>query len=167
MSRDTPAVLLARIDALEARLQESEDREAIRELFNRYNFAADTGNAQAFAETYAQDGVFSTGRGEVAGQAAFLQMIEDPDGVHKTQIEAKGSLHTIGSLTIRIDGDRAWAEGASVVWIREDKAFRAYVAAYNHWDLKKTDGRWAVTRREARTVSPGKAKEVLRSYVNA
>jgi hypothetical protein len=87
--------------------------------------------------------------------------------VHKTQIEAKGSLHTIGSLMIRIDGDEAWAEGPSVVWVREEKTFRAYVAAYNHWDLRRIAGRWEVTRREARTVAPGKAKEVWTAYRTA
>jgi uncharacterized protein (TIGR02246 family) len=164
MNETSQAEILARLDALEARLREHEDREAIRELFNRYNFAADTGDAQAFAETWSDDGVLSTGRSLAQGRDKFLESINDPDGVHKVEIEGKGSLHTIGVLTIRIDGDEAWAEGPSVVWIREGKTFRAFVAAYNHWDLRKTGGRWEVARREARTVAPGKAKEVWTAW---
>jgi uncharacterized protein (TIGR02246 family) len=167
MDQTSQSEILARFEALEARLRACEDREAIRELFNRYNFAADTGDAQSFAETWAEDGALSTGRNLVQGRARFFDSISDPDGVHKAEIEGKGSLHTIGSLTIRVDGDQAWAEGPSVVWVREGKTFRAYVAAYNHWDLRKTDGRWEVTRREARTVAPGKAKEVWTSWRTA
>jgi uncharacterized protein (TIGR02246 family) len=167
MDDASQAELLARVEAMERRLQACEDREAIREVLNRYNFGADTGDAQTYAETWAEDGVFNTGRNIVQGRDRFFEMIEDPAGFHKTDIESKGSLHTIGAVTIGLDGDQAWAEGPSIVWVREGKTFRAFVCAYNHWEFRKSDGRWTVTLRDARTVSPDRAKEVWKSYRTA
>ena len=164
MGEPSQTDLVARLEVMEARLEACEDREQIRELFNRYNFGADTGDAKTYAETFAEDGVFDTGRGEVTGRETFFNMIEDPAGGHKTAIESKGSLHTIGSVTIGLDGDRAWAEGPSMVWVREDKSYRVFVAAYNHWDLVKQNGRWFVARRTAKGVAPNKAKAVLTAY---
>jgi hypothetical protein len=153
-----------RMAALERRLQELEDKEAIREVFNTYGFAADTGDARAYAETFTQDGVFDMGRGEYGGREKFQANIEDPAGVHKLDIEGKGSLHTTGAVTIRVDGLKAWAEGPTMVWVRDGKTFRVFTAAYNHWDLEKVDGRWEVARRVARAVGPERAAEVWTHY---
>jgi hypothetical protein len=156
-----------RIAALEARLQELEDKEAIREVFNTYGFAADTGEAKLYAETFTEDGVFDMGRGSFAGRERFHNTILDPNGVHKLEIEGKGSLHTTGAVTIRVKGLKAWAEGPTIVWVRDGKTFRVFTAAYNHWDLEKVHGRWEVARRVARAVGPDRAAEVWTAYRTA
>jgi hypothetical protein len=156
-----------RIAALEKRLQELEDKEAIREVFNRYGFAADTGDAEGYAATFTEDGVFDMGRGSYGGRARFRDNIADPNGVHKLQIEGKGSLHETGQVTIRVDGLKAWAEGPTMVWVRDGKTFRVFTAAYNHWDLEKVNGRWEVARRVARAVGPDRAAEVWTAYRTA
>jgi hypothetical protein len=150
--------------ALQARLQELEDKEAIRELFNRYGFTADTGDAQGWCETWAEDGVFDGGRFTTTGRENFFNSIADPEGVHKKEIEGKGSLHTTGSLTIRVDGATAWAEGPTLVWVRDGQTYRPFSCAYNHWDLRKTNGRWEVVLRSARSVAPGNALKVFKAY---
>lgn len=157
----------ARLTALETRLQMLEDKEAIRELFNRYGFTADTGDAKGWSETWAEDGVFDGGKFVNSGRANFFNGIEDPNGVHKRDIEGKGSLHTTGSVTIRIDGLKAWAEGPTMVWVRDGATFKVFTAAYNHWDLQKNNGRWEVARRVARSVAPGRAAEVFKAYQTA
>jgi uncharacterized protein (TIGR02246 family) len=153
-----------RIAALEKRLQELEDKEAIREVFNTYGFAADTGNAKAYAETFTEDGVFDLGRSQNVGRDAFERGIADPEGFHKQGIESKGSLHTTGAVTIRVDGLRAWAEGPTMVWIRDGATFKVFAAAYNHWDLDKVDGRWEVSKRTARSVGPDRAAQIWTHY---
>jgi hypothetical protein len=157
----------ARLAALEARLQILEDKEAIRELFDRYGFSADTGDAKGWSETWAEEGVFDGGNFTSSGRPQFFKSIEDPDGVHKREIEGKGSLHTTGSVTIRVDGLKAWAEGPTMVWVRDGATFKVYTAAYNHWDLEKNDGRWEVARRIARSMAPGRAAEVFKAYRTA
>jgi hypothetical protein len=164
---DTASPVIEELAALRARLQELEDKEAIRELFNRYGFSADSGEAKIWSETWAKDGVMDVGKYQTQGREAFFNSIEDPNSVHKTEIEGRGSLHTTGPLTIRIKGDVAWAEAWTMVWVRDGAAWRVYVAAYNHWDLAKTDGRWEVTLRKARAVGPGNAAKVLQAYKTA
>lgn len=153
-----------RLAALEARLQEAEDREAIREVLNAYNFAADTGDARGYAETFTENAVFDMGRARMEGRASFETAIADPAGTHKVAIEGKGSMHTVGPVTIRVDGLKAWAEGPTMVWVRDGEAFKVFTASYNHWDFEKTDGRWAMSHRRARQMSPGKAVEVWASW---
>jgi hypothetical protein len=153
-----------RLAALEARLQEVDDREAIREVLNAYNFAADTGHARDYAETFTENAVFDMGRARMDGRAAFEKAIADPEGTHKVEIEGKGSMHTVGPVTIRVDGLKAWAEGPTMVWVRDGGAFKVFTASYNHWDFEKTDGRWAMSHRTARQMSPGKALEAWTAW---
>jgi hypothetical protein len=153
--------------ALQARLQLLEDKEAIRELFNRYGFTADTGDAKGWSETWAEDGVFDGGKFTSSGREQFFKSIEDPDGVHKRDIEGKGSLHTTGGVTIRVDGLKAWAEGPTLVWVRDGPTFKVFSMAYNHWDLQKNNGRWEMVRRIARSVAPTNAAKVFKAYQTA
>ncbi len=151
--------------ALTRLVEDLRDREQIRELFNRYGFAADTGSAQEWSETYAPDGVYDGMGGRMTGRAQFFDAIDNPEGVHKRDIERFGSLHTTGPLTIRVDGDTAWAEGNAIVWIRSAEAsYRVYSMSYNHWDLQRSDGNWEILHRKSRPVSPGAATAVFTEW---
>jgi hypothetical protein len=155
-----------RVAALEAKIDALQAKDEIRELFNRYGFTADTGDATGWSEVWAKDATYDGAGGLISGRPAFYNSIEDPKGIHKTQIEGKGSLHTTGSLTIRVNGDRAWAEGPTLVWVRKDEGgYGIYTLSYNHWDLHRTaPGHWEITHRMSRPVSPGKAKDVYTAW---
>lgn len=142
-------------------------REEIRELLYRYGFAADTGNALMWSRTYAADGVHDGPDRQIVGRDQFYAALADPDDTHKRDIESRGSLHTVGGLTIRVDGRRAWAEGHALVWVRAEEGYRVYSLTYNHWDLQCTSGSWEITRRVSRPVAPGAAPSVFTSWVNA
>jgi hypothetical protein len=150
--------------SVEERLQALEAKEEIRELFNRYGFSADSGVAQAWSEVWAADAVYERADGSIEGRAAFFDSIENPDGVHKRLIEGPGSLHTTGPLTIAVDGDAAWAEGPALVWVRKEDGYVVFSLSYNHWDLRKQDGRWEIVRRIGRPVGPGNAAATYRSW---
>ena len=161
------ASLEAQVAALTAQVAELTTREEIRELLCRYGFAADTGSATEWSHTYAPDGVYD-GFETISGRASFAHAIEDPGGVHKRDIESKGSLHTSGPVMIRVRGDEAWAEGPALVWVRgEQSSWRPFSLSYNHWDLRRRAGRWEVTRRLSRPVAPGLAGEVLTAWRTA
>jgi hypothetical protein len=108
------ASLEAQVAALTAQVAELTAREEIRELLCRYGFAADTGSAREWSQTYAPDGVYD-GLETISGRASFAHAIDNPAGVHKRDIESKGSLHTSGPVMIRVRGDEAWAEGPPVL----------------------------------------------------
>jgi hypothetical protein len=156
-----------RLAALEAQVAELKAKDEIREMFNRYGFTADTGDAKGWSEVWDKDAVYDGVGGRMSGRQEFFNSIEDPNGVHKREIEGKGSLHTTGSLTIRVAGDTAWAEGPTLVWVRDGANWRPFTLSYNHWDLKKVEGRWRIAKRLSRPVSPGNAAQVFTSWRTA
>jgi hypothetical protein len=156
-----------RLATLEAQVADLQAKEEIREMFNRYGFTADTGDAKGWSEVWAKDAVYDSVNGQMSGRETFFKSIEDPNGVHKREIEGKGSLHTTGALTIRVDGAKAWAEGPTIVWVREAQNWRPFTMSYNHWDLRRADGRWEIVRRMSRPVAPGNAGQVLTAWKTA
>ncbi len=153
-----------RLTALETRLATLEAKEEIRELFSRYGFTADTGDAKEWSEIWSEDAVYERAGATMRGRAAFFKSIEDPDGAHKREIEGKGSVHTTGPLMIQVTGARAWAEGPALVWIRSGQGYAVYALSYNHWDLQKNAGRWEILRRIGAPVAPGVASQMLKSW---
>ena len=149
---------------VEERLRILEAKEEIRDLFNRYGFAADTGEAQTWSEVWASDAVYERADAQIRGRDAFRKSIDDPAGAHKLQIEGPGSLHTTGPIMIEVTGDTAWAEGPALVWVRNQEGYSVYTLSYNHWDLERRDGRWEIVRRIGRPVAPNNAKIVYRSW---
>jgi hypothetical protein len=163
-NRPATAARPDRLTALEARLATLEAKEEIRELFSRYGFAADTGDAKGWSEIWAENAVYERGSTRMSGRAAFFRSIEDPDGAHKREIEGKGSVHTTGPLMIHVAGTKAWAEGPALVWTRSGRGYDIYTLSYNHWDLQKNAGRWEIVRRIGRPVAPGVASDVLTAW---
>jgi hypothetical protein len=155
----------AKISELEKRLNGLEAKEQIRELLHRYGFAADTGDAKAWSEVWNEHAVYERG-GEtvISGRAAFFTAIEDPHGTHKVEIENRGSLHSINPVTVEVNGDRAWAEGSTLVWVCRDRGYDVYTLSHNHWDFAKTRDKWEIVRRISRPVGPGTAKLVYTNW---
>jgi uncharacterized protein (TIGR02246 family) len=57
--------------------RESQDRAEIEGLMWHYVRALDTHNAEAYAQTYTEDGVFQSGTNVTKGRAALKKLIED------------------------------------------------------------------------------------------
>jgi len=167
VNRSATAAPPDRLAMLESRLAMLEAKEEIRDLFSRYGFTADTGDAKGWSEIWAENAVYERGGAAIKGRAAFFRSIEDPNGAHKREIEGKGSVHTTGPLMIRADGAKAWAEGPALVWTRSGPGYEVYALSYNHWELQKSAGRWEIVRRVGRPVAPGVATEVLKAWREA
>jgi hypothetical protein len=149
---------------VEERLAILEAKEEIRDLFNRYGFAADSGDAQAWSEVWAKNAVYERADASISGREAFFHSIEDENGAHKRDIEGPGSLHTTGPITIEVVDDKAWAEGPALVWVRKQDGYSVYTLSYNHWDLERRNGRWEIVKRIGRPVAPQNAKIVYRRW---
>lgn len=143
--------LLEKIAALEARLRIVEDKEKIKEVLARYGYNADLGRSEAYVDVWTDDGLYDMGAVRYAGKAQIREMISSPTGVHKTLIENR-SLHTVCNLHIGIDGDSAWAEGYSIVFVKGEDGVKPFTAGYNHWDFARSGEQWLMTRRLRRDV---------------
>jgi len=165
-----------RISEFERRLKDMEDREEIREVVARYGFTADLGYDEEYVAQYTDDGEYDIGDGRMhRGWHQLYEFIHDPLGGHKRHVEGRGSQHTSHNLIIRVDGDSAWAECYSIVFVRTGpESFGIHTAAYNHWDFRRVDGRWRIRRR--RRVPIGDAvhspdgvsgREVMTEFVRA
>lgn len=139
------------IEALERRVRELEDKEQIRELIARYGFTADLGHSQAWVDVWTKDGVYDLGPDDkAAGSDSLMKdIITNPVG-HKT-IENR-SLHTVVNHFIRIDGDKAWAEAYSIVFVRGDEGYYPWTCGYNHFEFERENGRWLIKLRLRRPV---------------
>jgi hypothetical protein len=155
---------MSELDELRGLVEDLRAREEIRELLHRYGFAADTGDALAWSRTYAADGVYDGPGARITGRDQLYAVLADPGGTHQQEIESRGSLHTVGGLIIRVDGERAWAEGHALVWTAAGDGYRVYSLTCNHWDLRRCAGWWEITRRVSRPVAPGTARQVLASW---
>ena len=78
--------------------------------------------------------------------------------------------HNTVNLFIRVDGDKAWAEGYQIVLVkdREGDERRIVSMGLNHWTFEKHDGRWFIKERIRREAGgkewPG---EIVKSYLEA
>ena len=98
----------ARLDAVQARLRELEDKEAIRQLFTDYARYLDSGNFEGYAGLFARNGHMKASLGEAVGPEAILELL------NKYRDAAKGrnfprSKHIVNNHDIVLDGDTAKA----------------------------------------------------------
>lgn len=148
-----------RLHALESRIAELEDREAIRNLIASYGPLADNGNATAIAALWAEDGVYEVGGyGEHTGHAAIAALFSA--GTH-LDLMRDGCAHLLGPLHISLQGERAIAVGHSCVFRRKESGFEAWRVSANRWELRKTEGIWRVSRRSNRPLDGSEAARLL------
>lgn len=161
--------LLDRIEELTARLAILEDQEKIRRCLARYGFGADLGRSEEWVSVWAEGGLYDLGYDRHEGKAELREMITSPDHNHKLNVENR-SLHTVGNLFIEIQGETAWAEGYSIVYIRgsEGNGMVPRSAGYNHWDFVRDGDGWLMTRRRRRQVGGSEwGGETIKSYLEA
>jgi hypothetical protein len=156
---------LKRIEALEARLALVEDQETIRRLLARYAYNADVGRTDEYMGVWAEGGVYDLGDEYYDGKAEIRGMMTSPTHRHKAEIENR-SLHTVCNLFIQVEGQTAWAEGYSVVFVRGPDGIKAYTAGYNHWDFARNGADWLITRRLKRRIGETEwGGEIIKSYL--
>jgi uncharacterized protein (TIGR02246 family) len=78
-------------------MQQAQDRAAIEDLMWRYARALDTGDADAYAAVYTEDGQFGTGDKATRGRAALHKMVADLKQA-RLEREAKGEPKRPGTL---------------------------------------------------------------------
>lgn len=117
----------------------AKDYMEIQQLYATYNWAIDTGDAQAYANTFTKDGVFNTmqGREQLAG---FID---------RWVTSMNGSARKHWNSNLHIEGDGKTAKGKVYLLLLDTSVQpAAIVASANYNDeLKKTAEGWRFTKR--------------------
>ena len=141
-AQGTNQALVARLEALEA-------REAIRALWADYGRTLDARDFVAFSKLFARDAVFGSGPGAAKGPAAIAASLEKAIGSNYPDSKGK-NFHLYFNESIDVRGDRATAvsRGGFVMAAADNsKADFLLLATYRD-ELIKEDGQWKFLRRE-------------------
>lgn len=132
---------------VEQRLQELEDREAIRQVVCGYGYAVDGLNAEAVGSFYTDNGVYAVGDiGKMEGRATIEAITRDPG--HLAYVGA-GCAHMSTAPYIALDGDRAVATCHTMVNMHGDNGFFIGRLSASRIDLaRQADGTWKITYRQ-------------------
>lgn len=143
MSADT-----GRLAALEARLAQLEDHQAILQLIASFGPAVDRGDGAAAAALWAQDGRYDFGSAVLAGADAVAQLVELPS--HRGYLD-QGCAHILSLPQITVTGDTARAVNYSQVLLHEGQdRWKVARCSANLWLLRREEGGWRVVQRSNR-----------------
>lgn len=114
-----------------------EDRVEMMELVARYNQAIDSGDAEGYAATFTEDGVFQiAGQPEVRGREQLIDMVQ--------RLGPRNSRHWVNNIVIDGDGDSATMKCyLAVLRDRQITSTGKYVNI-----LVRVDGSWKFLRRD-------------------
>jgi len=113
-----------------------DDRAAIEELMWRYARALDTGNAEAYAAVYTEDGEFTAGNMSAKGKQALLDMIEGLGG-------ELGIYHMTADTWIEFIDDTHAIHHSYWLTMRKEPAGVVQVGVGAD-ELVKVDGKWLI-----------------------
>jgi hypothetical protein len=135
-------------------LQMLQDRAMIEDIMARYEFALDSGDAEAYGALFAEDGVLANGRSEEKGRAAIVKSVKDLSARFRATAPPAGTpprkvIHSYSNLVLEVQGDKATAKSNWVeVWnIKAGVPEVGGAGQYNDTLVRK-DGKWYFSRRE-------------------
>lgn len=157
--------MAARLEALEKKVRDIEDKEKIRECLYVYGFNADLGRSELWVDGWTEDGCYDLEDRKWRGPDDLKDLIASPSNPHKS-IENK-SQHTMLNLFIRIEGDTAWAEGYSATIVKKaPDHIELWGCAYNHFDFVRSGERWILKYRLRRNIGgPEWGGKAIRRYL--
>jgi uncharacterized protein (TIGR02246 family) len=124
----------------------AEDYFEIQQLYAKYNHAIDSGNADAYADTFTPDGVFNNN----AGREALKKFIETWVG------QMKGATRQHWNTNLMITGDSKTAKGSVYLMLVDLGTKPASIMTMAMYDdeLVKTPQGWRFTKRQTKRVGP-------------
>jgi ketosteroid isomerase-like protein len=140
---------------LEQRMQELEDREAIRQVICGYGYAVDGCNADAVGSFYVDDGVYAIGDiGVIEGRTAIEAITRDRGHL---ELVAAGVAHMSSPPYITIEGDQAVATCHTMVPMHGENGFFIGRLSASRIQLgRQPDGSWKIVHRQNWILDGGK-----------
>jgi hypothetical protein len=128
------------------------DRVAIHELIARFNWAADTGDAEAWAATFTPEGAFDGFIGRLEGRTAIASYLArlwslntDPDWA-----SARGSQHWTSNLVLEGTGEEAVGRSHLLMITPAVAGPRLIVIGHYADRFRKVGGKWLFEERRLR-----------------
>ena len=121
----------------------TEDQLEIHGLVARYNHAVDSGNGDAYAETFTAEGVLDAGALVVEGREALAAFAKGlPSSMRSPR-------HIASNLVIEGDGDRATVNAYVQMYVLAGDPGHPKLAVSGKYvdELVRTGGRWVFARR--------------------
>ena len=135
----------------------ADDRAKIEDLQARYMFALDFGDVEAYAATFAEDGVLDFGMGETVGRRAIRDLMAGmprTDEVTETgdgsSLRPAAGRHNISNIVLEIEGNRAVGRAYWFHMGNDNAERRATLNSFGHYEdeLVKVNGEWLFSRRK-------------------
>jgi len=133
---------------LESRLQQLEDREAIRQLLTDYGRFLDQRDFASFSQLFAEkDGEWDGGMGKAKGPQEIRKLMENTIGKNTEKVSAP-NFHIFSNETVRVNGDHAEATTKWIFVVQGD-ANRPQPLYLGHYEdsMVREGGRWKFLRR--------------------
>jgi uncharacterized protein (TIGR02246 family) len=153
LASSTPAALSAassegELAALQARVQETQDRLEIQELIVQYGHLLDTHDLVGYSNLFAHDGEWIGGFGRAKGPKAILAMMNKYIGTAPYDPRNVKGFHLLTNIIVQLHGDRAtvWSR---IVYMARGKDDKPYPAMGGHYDdiVVRENGHWKFQRR--------------------
>src|SRR5690606_27425995 len=150
-------VLAAAGPALADGASYAEDRAKLEDLQARYLFALDFRDPEAYAATFAPDGVLDYGAGVIQGRDAIAEMVRNTRRNAEAQRAADDSglrpaagRHNITNIVLEIDGDTAKGTAYWFHMGNDNPDRSAQLNSFGHYEdeLVKIDGEWYFSKRK-------------------
>ncbi len=146
-----------RLRILEERLRILEDRAAIADLISRYGPAVDSGDGEAAAALWTDDGEYV-----FDDTALDIEGIRGLTGLPSQRAYmAAGCAHVLSAPRIDLRADVATAVTHSVVLVHDGPAWTAVRVSANRWELVRTGDGWRIRSRMNRLLDGSAAARRL------
>jgi hypothetical protein len=133
-----------RLAALEAKMQELMDRQAIFDCIKRNSRGNDRFDVELISSSYHCDGVHELGQKQISGR----EYGEHANNAHGLLFD--NNLHNVTMHTCEIDGDVAHTESYNIGLFMDKGSETARILAGRYLDrLEKRDGEWRIVLRRA------------------
>jgi uncharacterized protein (TIGR02246 family) len=153
---------MAHVDEELLRMSETlrvlEDEREIVRLISSYGPAVDSGQSEAAAAIWTEDGVYDTDSVVWRGRAEIAAMVE---GSQHQKLIAEGAAHVVGVPHVRVTGHRAVATCYSRVFRHGDGGLEVWRVAVNRWELVRTPEGWRTAYRTNRLINGSAAAREL------
>jgi hypothetical protein len=134
----------------------AQDRAEIEDLMSRYLYAFDWQDAEAYAATFAKDGVLEFAGGTERGHEELKTVMRDMAVREKAKADASFPprrhrvRHYVTNLVLEVDGDTARSTSYWWEFNNDARAGRPYLGTYGHYEdeLVRVGGRWLFARRK-------------------
>jgi uncharacterized protein (TIGR02246 family) len=144
-----------RVAALEKRVQQLQDEQAIREVTIRYGEYLDARDYAGYASLFAKDGVWTGGFGSATGPAAIQEMLEKNLGKPEQGFINKANFHLMTTAVVEVDGDTAKVRSRYTFFTAspDNRPTPALAGRYVD-EFVRENGTWKIKKRTTHGVIP-------------